>query len=202
MNDMGALTILIIRHAEKPKENWPGPGLTDTGAMDSKSLVIRGWQRAGAWTALFAAGLGGSDYPRPDAVYAAQPGDAGDDDDGPSKRPMETVSALSPRLNGIDTNTHYAQGQEKQLMVEVLTLSGTVLISWEHKAIISAILPEIPAHGALPTKWPGDRFDVVLRFDRTGDATKFTYRELYPRLLSGDNNTPLPNAPQLTTTRS
>ncbi len=29
---MSGLTILIIRHAEKPGEDWPGPGLTDEGA--------------------------------------------------------------------------------------------------------------------------------------------------------------------------
>jgi len=194
---MAVLTILIIRHAEKPMEDWPGPGLTEAGVVDAKSLVIRGWQRSGAWTALFGAGLGGNDYPRPDTVYAAQPGGTGGDDDGPSQRPMETVSALSPRLDGVRTNTRYAQGQEEQLMAEVLALSGTVLIAWEHKAIIGAILPEIPAHGALPTKWPAERFDVVLRFDRADGAARFTYRELYPRLLAGDNDTPLPNGPAL-----
>jgi hypothetical protein len=55
---MVPLTLLIIRHAEKPKEQgdkpnefWPGPGFTDKGEEDDKSLVIRGWQRAGAWAA-------------------------------------------------------------------------------------------------------------------------------------------------------
>jgi hypothetical protein len=40
-----ALTILIIRHAEKAGEQWPGPGLTLEGVKDDKSLVVRGWQR-------------------------------------------------------------------------------------------------------------------------------------------------------------
>jgi hypothetical protein len=37
---MSALTILIIRHAEKPEESWPGPGLKPEGLPDGKSLVI------------------------------------------------------------------------------------------------------------------------------------------------------------------
>ena len=51
---MSALTLMIIRHAEKPKEEWPGPGLTIEGSPDEKSLVIRGWQRAGALVQFFA----------------------------------------------------------------------------------------------------------------------------------------------------
>ena len=32
---MSALTILVIRHAEKPGEDWPGPGLTENGEPDT-----------------------------------------------------------------------------------------------------------------------------------------------------------------------
>jgi len=70
---MEALTLLIIRHAEKPGDAWPGPGLTEQGVADDKSLVIRGWQRTGAWTAMFGAGLGGDSCPEPKAIYAAAP---------------------------------------------------------------------------------------------------------------------------------
>ena len=59
---MSALTIYFIRHAEKPNGQWPGPGLTVEGTKDAKSLIIRGWQRAGAWATLFGAGLGQPDY--------------------------------------------------------------------------------------------------------------------------------------------
>jgi hypothetical protein len=67
------LTILIIRHAEKPAEIWPGPGLSPEGKEDEKSLVIRGWERAGAWGALFGTQLGVESYPKPSAIYAASP---------------------------------------------------------------------------------------------------------------------------------
>ncbi|VFU08821.1 protein of unknown function [Methylocella tundrae] len=40
------------------------PGLTPEGSPDKKSLVIRGWERAGSWSALFGAGLGGVDFPQ------------------------------------------------------------------------------------------------------------------------------------------
>ena len=67
------LTILIIRHAEKPGGTWPGPGLTSEGKEDEKSLVLRGWERAGAWAVLFGTSLGAESYPKPSAIYAANP---------------------------------------------------------------------------------------------------------------------------------
>jgi hypothetical protein len=179
-------TLLIIRHAEKPDEDWPGPGLTSDGAPDPQSLVIRGWQRSGAWAALFGAGLGGTDYPAPAAIYAANPAGS-----GVSQRPFETITALAPRL-GITPNTTYGLGQEDALVSELLGLSGVVLVAWEHKAIVEEILPKLPiTSGTPPTHWNGSRFDVVLRLDRADGAAGFAFQELFPMLLSGDSDKPL-----------
>jgi hypothetical protein len=82
---------MIIRHAEKPKKAWPGPSLTIEGEPDSKSLVIRGWQRAGAWSALFGAKLGGIDFPPPVAIYAANP------NPGPGADAAETSRHWPPK---------------------------------------------------------------------------------------------------------
>jgi hypothetical protein len=193
---MSALTILIIRHAEKPGEDWPGPGLTEDGKEDAESLVIRGWERAGAWTALFGAGLGGTNYPAPQAIYAATPGKPDELNQGPSRRPYETIFALAPRLN-LTPNTSFAKGDEKHLVDALVKLSGVALVCWEHKAIISDILPRLPVSnsGDLPTRWSGKRFDVVLRFDRADGATDFVFQELFPQLMSGDSDTPLKNDP-------
>lgn len=195
---MSALTILIIRHGEKPAEkpNDPqrGPGLTALGAEDKYSLVVRGWQRAGTWAALFGKGLGRADYPRPDAVYAANPEQTPIDDDHPvSKRPWETIVPLYKRL-GFEPVTQFGVGQEKAMLEAVLKLSGTVLICWEHKKIVEVILPELRNGQTipdLPTEWPGSRFDVVLRFDRAQSDAPWTFRQLFPCLLCGDSDVPL-----------
>jgi hypothetical protein len=192
---MSALTILIIRHAEKPGGAWPGPGLTAEGVEDEKSLVIRGWQRAGAWAALFGSDRGGADFPSPTRMYAANPRAEGAPAGValPSQRPDETVTPLAAKLDQKAVTT-FAQGQEAELANDAVKQSGTVLISWEHKKIVTDLLPAI-AGGAdldLPTHWPGERFDVVLRFDRAGAEADWQFRQLFPMLLSGDSDTPLP----------
>jgi hypothetical protein len=120
------LTILIIRHAEKHGEIWPGPGLTREGKEDDKSLVIRGWERAGAWAALFGTLFGAAAYPKPSAIYAANPEAVSLDET--SQRPFQTVIPLSERL-GLTPITSYSVGQEVQLVSEVLHSSEIVLIS-------------------------------------------------------------------------
>jgi hypothetical protein len=152
---MTVLTVLIIRHAEKPGGSWPGPGLTSDGVSDDKSLVVRGWQRAGAWASLFGASCSGESFPKPEIIYAANPevnGVEADPDSGPSRRPLETVSPLSAKLHQ-SAVTKWKQGQEADLAAEVVSRTGIVLICWEHKKIVRVLLPAI-AGGAdlgLPT---------------------------------------------------
>src|SRR5262249_27433242 len=76
--------------------------------------LLRGWQRAGAWAALFGSSLGGSNYPRPAVIYAATPGEADQEDHGPSRRPAETISALAGRLK-LTPSTKYAQATRQVL---------------------------------------------------------------------------------------
>jgi len=193
---MSSLILLVVRHAEKPDESEPGPGLTIDGAEDNRSLVVRGWQRAGAWAALFGSGLGGDDYPQPALVYAAdpdQPVDVTGSGDGSSKRPYETVRPLCDRIH-LEPITKWAVGQESDLVSEISKLTGVVLVCWEHKHIVSAILQQILKGQILPNlplRWNRERFDVVLRLDRITDGAPWSFRQLFPRLLAGDSDVPL-----------
>jgi len=190
---MPALTILIIRHAEKPEKSSLDPGLTPDGTQDDKSLIIRGWQRAGSWCALFGGGLNSRDYPKPDLIYAADPNGTVSADT--SKRPFQTVTPLAARLGPTPPDTTYAVGEEDKLVKAVLNQTGVVLIAWEHKAIASKILPLIakdqPIPG-MPTVWAGTRFDVVLRFDRDSPGSLWEFSQLLPQLLPDDPGTPMP----------
>ncbi|WP_407154373.1 histidine phosphatase family protein [Bradyrhizobium sp. STM 3557] len=192
---MDALTLYIIRHAEKPDQGDPdstGPGFTHKGRQDNESLVIMGWERAGAWTALFGGDFGGLDYLKPNAVYAASPNPTAADP-RVSRRPYETVLSLAARLGIGKPDMSFAKGEEQRLVDALLKLSGVVLVAWEHKAIISDILPKLPVKnkGDLPTHWSGKRFDVVLRFDRPDNGSPFVFKELLPCLMPGDSKTSL-----------
>jgi broad specificity phosphatase PhoE len=194
---MSTLTIMLIRHGEKPPEKPGdedfGPGLTEMGVVDKHSLAIRGWQRAGAWAALFGTGVLGTDFPKPDVIYAVDPVTQPAGGGPVGKRAFETIRPLSQRLH-IEPVTKYGLGDELPMLEEVRKLTGVVLISWEHKKIGEVMLPELSKGQSLPhlpVKWDGKRFDVVLRFDRAQGAAQWSFRQLFPRLLAGDSDVPM-----------
>src|SRR4029077_12471531 len=111
----------------------------------------------------------------------------------PSKRPLETVTPLAERL-GLPVEK-WVQGREAALAAEINAMpSGIVLVSWEHKLIGRALLPGLlgdAAPSGVPQKWKAWRYDVVLRLDRAGPGRPWTFRQLFPCLLSGDSNQPM-----------
>jgi hypothetical protein len=190
---MSALTVFIIRHAEKPDDGLPGTGNDLNGKADPKSLIIPGWQRAGAWTVLFGSGALAADYPKPDVVYAADPKKTNPDDGKKSKRPFETALPTCERLH-IEANLSFGVGEEKDLVEEVTKLTGTVLIAWEHKHIIPGITSALLGKQVIPTlpkKWSGSRFDVVLRFERAQPGAPWSFWQMFPMLLAGDSDVPM-----------
>jgi hypothetical protein len=180
--------ILVIRHAEKP--DGVALGVDENGVADEQSLIVRGWQRAGALVGLFGKGAA---LPLPDHVYASASvklktadGKIG----SKSKRPTQTVSVLSAKL-GLTTKNTFTRGQEASLVAEIATLAGTTLVCWQHE-MIPTIATNIMGNAVgLPTAWPDDRFDVVWRFTRATAGAPWSFDQVCERLLPGDSTKPI-----------
>jgi hypothetical protein len=195
--------IMVIRHAEKPDATHDG--VTGHGKEDKESLIVRGWQRAGALAALFDPTNGplqNAHLAVPKVIYASDPEKASeaDDDDGKkgskSKRPLETITPLAERLGIKDkVNVKFAKGEEKHMVESVLAESGVVLISWQHQKIpdiAKHIVGSKPPTKPIPSKWPGDRFDIVWVFTPPASASgQWGFDQVPQQLLSGDANTVL-----------
>ena len=189
---MGEQTLFLIRHAEKPEDGQPG-GVAMDGTADRRSLTPKGWQRAGCWAELFAPSLGGQAVlPLPQTIFASAPGGAHDvaaaEVGSKSRRPLETVSTLAEKL-GLTIDLRFSKGQEAPLAGVLSGIPGTTLVCWQHediRAIASALSPR-PAQ--LPGDWPGNRFNVILRFTRNGEANaQWSFDQLAPIMFKGDSS--------------
>lgn len=209
--------IMIIRHAEKPPTPQTNPATNAVdiyGAQEGDSLIVQGWQRAGALVTLFAPSRGPLQDPglaTPQFIYAcgmATQGSgkkkkgtppvsgASDDSDEDSNRPQETITPLSKKLK-LTPNFDYGKTASEMtaLITSAMNCPGVVLISWPHGQI-----PNLAGNIALssnntmtiPTKWPGDRFDVVWVFDLDGLSSAgtgaYVFSQVPQLLLAGDSH--------------
>lgn len=171
---------MLIRHGEKPVDP-PPYGVTDEGEQSMHSLLVRGWQRAGALVSFFAVPTHPA-IATPDVVYAANPTNnaAGDLDDAKSIRSQETVTPLVARLS-CPFYHEISVGDESALIAQLREESGAVLVAWEHKhipSIASGFIDDAPS-------W-GDAFDVVWVLDRKTDDS-YALTIVNQNLLAGDS---------------
>ena len=175
--------IFLIRHAEKPAKDSAPYGVTKKGDRSKESLEVRGWQRAGALTNLFAPAdshFQHSALSKPQFLYASKPVKRRG-----SRRPVETITPLAEKL-GVKINSEYRRFEVKSMLEDVFSHRGVVLICWQREFI-----PHIAAHimdskKAVPNDWPEDRFDLIWVFDLVRSSGKYKFRQVPQRLLSGD----------------
>ncbi|HEX6842779.1 MAG TPA: hypothetical protein VF113_14685 [Stellaceae bacterium] len=157
--------VLIIRHGEKPEAG-------------DRRLAPRGYQRAGALSALFDAEHNGAAYPAIDALFAAT-------NTKESHRPVATLKPLARMLDLAIDDSH-TEKEHERLAATVLNRrydGKVVLICWHHGQI-PALATALGAKD-VPPKWPDERFDLVWRLDY-GDAAMPTFRIVPQLLLHGD----------------
>lgn len=191
--------IMVIRHAEKPESGIKG--ITASGASNKESLIVLGWQRAGALTVLFDpfnGALQNSGLATPNALFAAAystsekgttaaiPASTAGASNSKSMRPIETIIPLSQRLKLV-INENYGKETLDALVADATNQTGTVLICWQHNDI-PAIAQQIVPNGTFP-KWPGDRFDLVWVFDLDATTGEYVFSQVPQNLLAGDLNT-------------
>lgn len=189
--------IMIIRHGEKPPKH---PGSTgpfdvqeDGESGSGNSLIVIGWQRAGALNAFFAPAEGSppkKDIAKPDYIYAANPS-------GESQRPCETVTPLAAWL-GYKQGTQQFNvsfdigGGEGNMVNSAIALDGTVLICWEHDNIYPNVVNAIKSHVPITNysaikPWP-NVFDLVWVFDLDSKGKNYTWNSLHQDLMAGDGS--------------
>lgn len=191
-----ATRIMLIRHAEKPSSKPPILGINIDGNADNESLIVRGWQRAGALAVFFAPSVGPLQNPQistPNFVYASETAKGSS-----SKRPQETVTPLIQKLGAsVTVNFNFPKGKkkEKDVAKSAMACSGVVLICWEHQEI-----PDIAKHFPLgaknpnpvPKTWPAGpsapdgRYDIVWVFDLQSPGTGYWFYPEPQLLLAGD----------------
>ena len=193
-------------------------GIDAQGQPDDESLTTVGWERAGGIANLFFPTNHRFQNPEltvPTHIYAASPAikmkvrpDGTLLQDEPSQRPYQTISALygkmrahanpAPVLDVSFDKDHYPA-----MVANVLALAaGAVLISWQHEDILPArpgdncVVRELleQSGSAVPDNlpsgpWPGNRYDMVLVFDRPSGAGPFTaFTQVPQMLLAGDTS--------------
>ena len=177
--------ILLIRHAEKPAKDSPPFGVTLKGDRSKESLEVRGWQRAGALTHLLAPLDGRFQHPelaKPHYLYASKPVKRRG-----SRRPIETIMPIAEKL-GMEINSEYRRSEFEDMLEEVFSHRGVVLICWQREYI-----PEIASYilddrRSIP-EWPEDRFDMFWVFDLDPRTGKYKFKQVPQRLLAGDRVT-------------
>jgi hypothetical protein len=210
---MGASTIMVIRHAEKPDSyngqtyNGVNPTATSCGSQGSEDLVTLGWERAGALVTLFVPPWGPKPYlAMPQNLFASDPDDSKDDSDssggdGPSQRPFETLTAVAAALGSpsspLTINQSFSKKHYDQMVTAALACQGAVLIAWQHQdipAIGQSILTQTNTPSGsiqIPTSWPGSRYDLVWVFNRPGCSGPIASFSIFAQmLLAGDGPAP------------
>src|SRR5262245_22021338 len=123
---------MLIRHAEKPAKDLAPFGITATGERSKESLEVRGWQRAGALVNLLAPSTGRfqhSALAKPQFLFASKPLRRRG-----SRRPIETLTPLAEKL-GIKINSDFPRSNFEDMLEEVFSRKGVVLICWQREYI-------------------------------------------------------------------
>ena len=180
--------IILLRHAEKPAKDDTPYGINRKGERNKESLTVRGWQRAGALTNLFAPANGHLQHPSlatPSFLYASKPllrkG---------SRRSLQTIVPLGEKL-GIKINSEFQRADFESMLQDAFSCSGVVLICWQREYIPEIASTILGSEKIAPRDWPEDRYDMIWVFDLHRATSTYRFRQVPQMLLGGDITNPI-----------
>lgn len=180
------LTIVFVRHGEKPGDDGPPHGINDQGQHDPHGLSVRGWTRAGALAGLLAHGPF-DDYPHvvaPERILATKPSH-----EARSRREVDTAHPLGRRL-GIRVEDDHGHGDEEAVRDEILRSPRPTFVVWHHGTLGHLVRSfPIANRDSVPAHWPEDRYDLFWVLSRSAGESAYTFTSLGQRLLDGDLET-------------
>ncbi|MCA1576685.1 MAG: hypothetical protein LC794_04895 [Acidobacteria bacterium] len=183
-----ATKIILLRHAEKPAKDKEPYGVTPNGEHSKESLSVRGWQRAGALTNLFAPAnrhIQHASLAKPQFLYASKPVRRKG-----SRRPIETITPLAEKL-ALKINSDFQRSEFEDMIEEVVALKGVVLICWQREYIPDIASLILDSKKIAPRDWPEDRFDLFWVFNLQGASSRYRFKQVPQKLLGGDSTTPV-----------
>ena len=86
-------------------------------------------------------------------------------------------------------NMTYRKGDEADLAATLRSVTGPVLVAWEHESIGDILAGLGTITPTPPTTWPDTRFDVV--YVLTGSGSAWSFRQVPEMLLVGDSAAPI-----------
>lgn len=183
-----ATKIMLLRHAEKPaKDSFPF-GVNRKGMRSKEALTVRGWQRAGALTNLFAPAHGYFQDPSlatPQFLYASKPllrrG---------SRRSLQTLTPLGEKL-AIKINADFERAEFPRMLADVFSRNGVTLICWQREYIPEIASLILGNRTTAPPDWPEDRYDMIWVFDLDRPSCTYKFSQVPQELLGGDLISPI-----------
>jgi hypothetical protein len=192
----GVKTVMLIRHAEKPRPEAGVQGVDELGRVGPQNLSVKGWQRAGALVCMFRdadadadadAGAGPAGIVRPRHLFAPRVTAL-----SPSARGAQTLAPLAQAL-GVAVNTDHEKDDIAGLMAAIGRCPQPVLVAWQHKAIVRLANALLGSSSRSPQRWPDDCFDMVWSF--AVEPAEVRFQEIPQSLLGGDRRAALQPAP-------
>lgn len=183
-----ATKIMLLRHAEKPAKDSAPFGVNRKGQRNKEALTVRGWQRAGALTNLFAPANGHFQHPllaTPQFLYASKPllrkG---------SRRSLQTITPLGEKL-AVKINSDFERSNFDSMINDVFSRNGVVLICWQREYIPDIASLILGKKTIAPSDWPEERYDMVWVFDLDRTSSTYSFAQVPQELLGGDLINPI-----------